>query len=757
MKASILQAAALLAAFISSAAVFAQDGNKGVSIPVNGGNLTIIPLNDNSARVVYTQGRTYPLDELIYIEHVVVPRYKVTTKGDVTTIKQKRLVVEYDRAADRLTFIDQKTGKVLEEQAHSRKVGLSQTSIQGYDLLDVQQSFVSPQEEYIFGTGQFQDGYLNIRALTRRLTQVNTQIAIPFIMSSKGYGLLWNNYGLTDFNPSTHSQQLNATDEAGNVIEVDATSTNGNQRERRVSDTFKADIVIPQSGTYSFLLDVGQSMARKLYLAIDGKAVIDLNNTWLPPTGSVRIEMVQGRHEVEVRGVRGDHPTVSWRLDDGTTVLHSPVAAALDYTVFVGSADEIVASYRQLTGPAPDMLDDMLGYVHCRERYNTQAELLDNAREFKKRGIPLNVIVQDWQYWGKYGWNAMQFDEDRYPDPAAMTRELHSMNVKFMLSVWSKVDVNSTLGKELRNRGYYIDGTDWVDFFNPDAAAFHWHNFRDKLLKPYDIDVWWFDATEPENDDLRGRFVANRQIPGEIYRNVYPLKVIHTMYNGLTADDHPRTPAILTRSAFSGMQRYGVVVWSGDVGNDMDCLRRQIAGGLNYSACGMPWWTYDAGGFFRPGNQYTDADYQERMIRWIQTAVFMPIMRVHGYMSRTEPWNYLPDTETRFINCINERTAMHDYVADIARRVSHEGYTPMRPLIFDFPTDTEALRQDTEYMFGPTYLVCPITEEHVTQWRVYLPANPKGWRDHYTGITYQGGQYITVPVTLDHIPVFERK
>lgn len=729
-----------------------------ITLPTTSGKLTITPLNDNSVRVRYMEGNPYQVEELLYTQQVAAPKPKLSQSGNITRVKLKNMTVEYDRTTQSLRFYDRKGKIVLAEQPGGRSVSTSSTTMpDGQKLLDVQQSFISPADEYLYGTGQFQDGYLNIRALTRRLTQVNTQIAIPFVMSSKGYGLLWNNYGLTDFNPSTQSQRLNATDEGGNVIEVDATSTTGNQRERRVSDTFKADITLAHSGTYSFLLDVGQTMARKLYLAIDGKPVIDLNNTWLPPTGSVRLEMTQGRHTLEVKGVRGDRPTVSWRLDNGTTVLHSPVASALDYTVFVGSADEIVASYRQLTGPAPAMLDDMLGYVHCRERYNTQAELLENAREFKQRGIPLNVIVQDWQYWGKYGWNAMQFDEDRYPDPAAMTRELHSMNVKFMLSVWSKVDVNSTLGKEIRSRGYYIDGTDWVDFFNPDAAAFHWQNFRDKLLKPYDIDVWWFDATEPENDDLRNRLVANRTVPGEVYRNVYPLKVINTMYNGLVADDKPRTPAILTRSAFSGMQRYGVVVWSGDVGNDMDCLRRQIAGGLNYSACGMPWWTYDAGGFFRPGNQYTDAAYQERMIRWIQAAVFMPIMRVHGYMSRTEPWRYQPETEARFIKCIKERTAMHDYVADIARRVSSEAYTPMRPLIFDFANDPEALKQEGQYMFGPLYLVCPITQEGVSEWKVYLPKNKKGWTDHYTGQHYDGGQYVTVPVTLDHIPVFERK
>ena len=757
MKRTILLTAMLIG-FVGIAVANNIDEAYGMTIFTKNGKVRIIPLADNAVRIRVYNNDAPQLDELIYTENVKLPKWKTDVNQTFTKVKMKGMRVEYNKWTDQLTFFDGKGRKILEEVAYTgRELTQSELVDRQNKWMKASQSFVSPADEFIFGTGQFQDGYLNIKGLTRRLTQVNTQIAVPFILSSKGYGLLWNNYGLTDFNPATNAVKLQGTDEQGNVIEVNTTSTTGNLRERRVSDSFKANITIDEDGDYAFLLDVGQAMARKLYLAIDDKAVIDLNNMWLPPTGSVKVAMKKGMHQLTVRGVRGDSPTVYWRKDNNETTFCSPVATGIDYTVFAGTADQVISSYRNLTGKAPLMPDYMLGYVHCRERYNTQQETLENAREFKNRNIPIDVIVQDWQYWGKYGWNAMKFDEERYPDPAGMVRELHDMGIKYMLSVWSKVDKNSDVGKDMQQKGYYIDGTDWIDFFKPEAAQTHWNYFSKGLLKPIDIDIWWFDATEPENDDLHNRFVGNQRQPGDIYRNVYPLKVINTMYNGLLKDDAGRTPCILTRSSFSGMQRYNALVWSGDVGNDMDCLRRQIAGGLNYVATGMPWWTYDAGGFFRPGNQYTDKSYQERMLRWIETSVFLPVMRVHGYQSNTEPWRYQPETEKIFVDCIKERYALKPYIKECARRVATENYTIMRPLIFDFADDTEALRQETEYMFGPKYLVCPVIQEGVNQWKVYLPKNKKGWTDHYSGQHYDGGQYVTVPVSLEHIAVFERK
>ena len=500
-------------------------------------------------------------------------------------------------------------------------------------------------------------------------------------------------------------------------------------------------------------MDVGQKMARRHHLVIDGDTVINMQNVWLPPTTSVIVQLAKGRHHLTAELSKGDQPVLYYNKVKNTTVFHSPVATAVDYTVFIGSPDEIIATYRDLTGRAPQMPTWALGYIHCRERFHSSAEILQTARRFRDDGLPISMIVQDWQYWGKHGWNSMQFDEDNYPDPKALTDSLHKMDIRLMLSVWSKIDKNSVVGRQMEHDGYYIPGTDWIDFFNPEAAQAYWKNFRERLL-PLGIDAWWQDATEPENDDLAGRRVNNGKWSGEQVRNVYPLLVNKTVYEGLVAAG--REPMILTRCGFPGIQRYGSALWSGDVGNDWETFRRQLTAGLGVEAAGIPWWTYDAGGFFRPYNQYTDSAYIERMLRWIETSVYLPLMRVHGYMSNTEPWNYGSEALAVIANCLKEREQLLPYIQQCAKRVADEGYTLMRPLVFDFADDPEALKQKYEYMFGPTYLVSPVTEPGVTEWQTYLPKSKGGWKHKQTGRLYEGGQTVTTPVDKTHIPIFIR-
>ena len=721
---------------------------KEVRIPTDEGTLVLRPLLDNAIRVCLEPADYKPLPELVYTEKVATPKFSVNRKNGVVEVRTAAMTARYEGGS--LAFFDADGRLLLQDAGHR----LESATVQGEPTYAATQRFLSPEDEFLFGTGQFQDGFLNVRGVTRRLTQVNTQIAIPFILSNKGYALLWNNYGLTDFNPADRSVALAEIDEDGRSETVNATGTSGNRRERRMYRTFTGNIDIPEDGTYALLLDVGQKMARRHYLALDGDPLVDVSNLWLPPTTSAVANLSAGSHSIAVEGVRGDEPVLYWRKVDATTTFHSPVAAALDYTVFAGKADDAIGAYRTLTGPVPEMPDWMFGYIHCRERYHSQGEILANARAFKERGLPLDVIVQDWQWWGSTGWNSMEFDRENYPDPKALTDTLHAMDTRFMISVWSKVDKAADLGKRLEERGAYIDGTDWIDFFDPDAAAFYARSFVDSLARPYGIDAWWFDATEPENDDLAGRRIGKEKVPGEWYRNVYPLMVNRTMYEALTTEGLPSV--ILTRSAFPGAQRYGVVTWSGDVGNDLGTLRRQLAGGLGQMASGLPWWTFDAGGFFRPGDQYTSAEYQERLVRWVQASTFLPFMRVHGYMSETEPWHYSAETYEIVAFYMDLRKRLEPYILDCAARVSREGYTLMRPLVFDFPDDPEALRQDSEFMFGPSYLVHPVTEPAVTTWRTYLPPTDGGWRDYWTGETYAGGQYVETAADLATIPVFVR-
>ena len=736
----------LILSFICIFGASAQDH----SIRFQNGTLTVSPLQDNAVRIRYIEGETSELPEWIYVKNDNEVACKKSSKGDVTTLRLKGLTLTADNGSGRVEVSDSKGVKVFSALAHELKA----TTIQGEPTREAKLVIDSPADEYLYGLGQFQDGYLNVRGLTRRLTQVNTQISVPFLLSSKGYGLLWNNYGLTDFNPADNKVKMERAQARGEEVTLNVTSTEGNRRETRRTHDFKATVEIPEDGTYAILLDVGQKMARRHDLSIDGKNVINLINSWLPPTTSVIVDLKVGKHEFTAELERGDNPSIFYKKVDNSTVFRSPVAEYVDYTVFTGSADEIIASYRTVTGDVPMLPSWAFGYIHCRERFHSQEELLNTAKRFRKEQIPLDLIVQDWQYWGKYGWNAMRFDEEHYPDPAQMVQDLHDMDMKLMISVWSKIDPSSEVGKAAQEKGLFIPGTTWIDFFDKDASSFYWNNFRDRLLKPYNIDAWWQDATEPENDDLEGRRIMKGTQPGERFRNVYPLKVTETIHAGLSKDDPERRPMIFTRSGFSAAQRYGAVLWSGDVGNDWQTLRYQVSAGLGFVSTGLPWWTYDAGGFFRPYDQYKNADYIERMIRWVQIGTFLPLMRVHGYMSNTEPWEYGAEAQRLIKNQIELRYKLFPYIYSEAAKVTYEGSTLMRPLVFDFAGDTDALKQDNEYMFGQSLLVCPVTEGGVSQWKVYLPKTEGGWYDFRDGKKYEGGRYADVPVDMESIPVF---
>ena len=723
------------------------------SIPFLEGELMLTPLQDNAVRIRYKEGEVTQLPELIYLmsENPDV-RCRMSEKNGITEFRLNGMHILAERKTGMLKVMDTDGSILFSALAHR----LKNSSTQGEPTKEARLEIHSPKDEHLYGLGQFQDGYFDIRGLTRRLTQVNTQISIPFMLSSKGYGLLWNNYGLTDFNPAENKVKMSRTENGGDEVTVNVTSTEGTRRETRRGNTFETYLDIEEDGQYAILMDVGQKMARRHNLSIDGTNVLEVRNIWLPPTTSIITELKAGRHHLTAELESGDNPTIYYSKTDDRTVFSSPVADCVDYTIFTGSADEIISSYRDVTGEVPMLPSWAFGYVHCRERFHSQEELLSTARRFREEMIPIDLIVQDWQYWGKYGWNAMRFDEEYYPNPAQMIRDLHGMNMKLMISVWSKIDPSCEIGKEAQKKGLFIPGTTWIDFFDPEASAFYWNNFRDRLLKPYGIDAWWQDATEPENDDLEGRRIMKGTQPGERFRNVYPLKVTQTIYEGLRKDDPERRPMIFTRSGFSGAQRYGAILWSGDVGNDWQTLRYQISAGLGFVSSGLPWWTFDAGGFFRPHDQYTDAGYIERMIRWVQASTFLPIMRVHGYMSDTEPWRYGEQAQRLISKQIELRYRLFPYIYSEAAKVTYEGSTLLRPFIFDFPEDEIALKQDNEFMFGHSLLVCPVTEGGTSRWKVYLPYNKGGWYDFFTGKRYDDGCHIDVPISMEAIPVFAK-
>ncbi len=723
-----------------SLSTFAKSSSVKSWIIAGGDTLRVTQLCPNAVRVQLLPVGHKPEPASFYVAN---PKQKVAVKSS--------LKAKYDVNHQVLYFVDSNGKNILAECPDGREI-VNNKSGNGQSY-SVSQTFLTPTDDYQFGTGQFQDGNLNVKGLTRRLTQVNTQIALPMIISNKGYGILWNNCGMTDFNPASHCLTLEKEAESGETVVVNTTSTTGNKREERHYQQFVSTLNIEEDGEYSLLLDVGQSMARRHYVEIDGNVLYEANNVWLPPTAAFKATLTKGEHKVVVRGERNDKPSLycnKVRTDELT--FSSPVAQTIDYTVFAGSADEIIAAYRSLTGEVPMLPRWALGYVHCRERYVSQDDVVQNAAEFRKRNIPIDMIVQDWQWWGNTGWNSMEFDPVNYANPKQMVEELHAMDIKLMLSVWAKIDHSSKLGKQMAAEGNYIPNTDWIDFFSKEAGDAYWSAYRKNIL-PTGIDAWWQDATEPENDDLAGRMVDKGKLSGDAVRNIFPFAVNDVVYNGLLTERPNERPMIMTRSASPGIQRFGVLTWSGDVGNDYKTLERQIAGGLGQMAAGLPWWTYDAGGFFRPGNQYTDSDYQKRMLRWIQNAVYLPVMRVHGYMSQTEPWRYQSapvseasasdNTYTAFVKAIRKRYNLISYLYSEAARVSREGSTMMRPLVFDFPNDNKAMQQTTEYMLGKSILVCPAISADVANQDVYLPESAKWYRiDDDIHVYAKGGSII---------------
>jgi alpha-D-xyloside xylohydrolase len=333
-------------------------------------------------------------------------------------------------------------------------------------------------------------------------------------------------------------------------------------------------------------------------------------------------------------------------------------------------------------------------------------------------------------------------------------RDVHGLNARFMLSVWSRIARDTELGRATAAAGHYIDGTDWIDFFDPKAAAFYWNNERERLLK-LGIDAWWQDATEPENDDLVGRRTAAGR--GERVRLAYPWHVTRTVYEGQRQALPNQRVMILTRSAFPGQHRHAAATWSGDIGNDWDTLKRQIPAGLNMAAAGYAYWTVDAGGFFRPGDgQYTDKAYHERLIRWFQYATFLPLQRVHGYMTDTEFWRYGDKVEAVARQYLELRYRLLPYLYSVAHEVHAKGTPIMRPLVFDFPQDAQALDQAHSYMFGRALHVAPVVAPQASRWPVYLPQSAGGWVDFWTGERRGGGRTHEVAAPLERVPLHLR-
>jgi alpha-D-xyloside xylohydrolase len=423
-----------------------------------------------------------------------------------------------------------------------------------------------------------------------------------------------------------------------------------------------------------------------------------------------------------------------------------------------------VAGYRALTGAVPMFPQWAWGFWQCRERYQTQQEVVGVVAEYRRRGIPLDGIIQDWQYWPLGAWGSHDFDPARYPDPSAMVDAVHRAHAHIIISVWPRFDLGLAHTAELEKAGalyppvypnVYPQGQGkWYDPFHPDGRRLYWKFLSEKLFAR-GFDGWWMDASEAE---LGGKWGEMRELttgagPGAKVFNAYPLMHSTGVYQGQRAETSDKRVFILTRSAYAGQQRNAAVTWSGDTRGNWEVFAQQIPAGLNFSVSGIPYWNTDIGGFF--GGDPADPKYAELFTRWFQFGAFCPMFRVHGTGKPKEMWCFDEATQRILINYDRLRYHLLPYIYSVAWRVANEGYTVLRPLVMDFRTDARVHDIADQFLFGPALLANPVTTAGAITRRVYLPAGTR-WTDFWTGESHAGGQSIQIAAPLETLPLFVR-
>jgi alpha-D-xyloside xylohydrolase len=540
----------------------------------------------------------------------------------------------------------------------------------GAGLHHIEVLFDARDGERCYGLGQHQHGKLDQKGAVVELIQRNTEVSIPFLLSSAGYGFLWNNPGI-------------------------------------------------------------------------------------------------GRVELGTTGTR-------WVCE-----------AARQWDYWVTAADEpadIVCGYTDVTGRAPMLPEWASGFWQCKLRYRTQDELLGVAREFKRRGLPLSVIVVDYFHWTRQG--EWRFDPTEWPDPAGMIAELDRLGVKLMVSVWPTVNPASENYAEMEDLGLLVasergpgvhlpiwdkgsgDHRALVSFYdatNPLAREYIWSKVRDGYYS-HGARVWWLDACEPElrpenPDNLRYHLGAGLEVG-----NIYPLLNAKAFHDGMIAEGSDEVVS-LCRSAWAGSQRYGAAVWSGDVGSTFEDLRRQIPAGLNIGLSGIAWWTTDIGGF--KGGDVRSPSFRELIVRWFQFGVFSPLCRLHGFRlpgtmsgavqtgAPNEPWSFGEEVYEILRRWLDLRERLRPYVMTTMRAAHRRGLPPMRPLFLNFPADEACWEIADQFLLGDDLLVAPVVVEGATEREVYLPGGAR-WLDAWSGTPLRGGQRLISSAPLERIPVYVR-
>ena len=695
------------------------------------GVMTIHFCSGNIIHVSYAPGNELPTEKSLAVigcgEQSDLPLKLVESSKDIS-LSGEDLSVVVDRNSGALTFLTPAGERILAEPQNGGKA-MQKATVNQEDTYHLQQEFLSSPDEALYGLAEGQDGVWNWRGMPVDLISQNIIGAFPVMVSSKGYGIIWDNESLTEFNPVSEDEE----------IALDPSSRAGVFTARTTGD-------------YVFFARGGDG-AREIGIAVGDQIIHDDTNMWVPYTAVVKAHLTAGQsYPVKLLG-GGKSAKLYGRLIGNTSVFRSEVGKNISYYFFYGpSLDKVVAGYRTLTGSAPMFPKWAYGFWQCREHYSSQQETLDAAEGFRSRHIPVDLIVQDWQYWGKWGWGAYQFDPTAYPDPAEMIKKLHELNFHYMISVWA--DPKGEVLDELARHHGEIEDTGYVNELASQGRSIRWQYLK-RYMFDLGVDAWWQDGEEV-NGQVRNHKVyvdGLGDVSGNPYTYYYPQAANQSIYEGQRAADPSKRVVQLGKTATIGFQRYAAVTWSGDVRGSWQAFSQQIPAGLNLSVGGMPYWTTDTGGFFRPQDQYSSIDYNHLLVRWFEYSTFCPILRIHGYKTETEMWKW-PLSYKYLLMYDDFRYRMLPYIYSEAWRVTHENGTMMRPLVMDFRSDRNVDNIGDQYMFGSAFLVAPVTTP-ADRRSVYLPEAAK-WTNFWTGERVAGNQRLNVEAPLEQIPLFVR-
>ena len=470
-------------------------------------------------------------------------------------------------------------------------------------------------------------------------------------------------------------------------------------------------------------------------------------------------------------GIYWDQYSISEFVDNPQEMSMQSVGIKADYYfMYGGNADGVIAQMRKLTGQSPMLPLWAYGFFQSRERYQNQFETLDVVKQYRKLGVPLDCIIQDWQYWGRDSlWNLMDFNPETFPRPLEMVDSVHQMNAKFMIVTWPGFGPLTPQYKELKDKNLLINFDTWppksgtkpYDVYSAEARDIYWRYLNNGIFSK-NVDGFWLDSTEPDHINVKE---SDYDLPTSLgtfrsVHNAFPLMTVGGVYNHWRGETSDKRVVILTRSAFAGQQRYGANTWSGDVSSDWGTLRRQIPGALNFSLSGNPYWNSDIGGFFagryNAGGGAKNPDFQELYVRWMQFAAFTPMMRSHGTDIKREIYQFGKRGEWAFDvqeKYINLRYSLLPYIYSTSWDVSKNNGTFMRALVMDFSQDKNVWNIDNEYMFGQSFLVNPVTEKGKEEQDVYLPGG-SDWFDFWTNEKTTGGITVTKKTMIDIIPLY---